>query len=356
VAEISYPFTEASATGGTTAVSEVEWQSMARMWGGDRIDFRLTAQSYAAGGLPFAASVINGRTVQLQPGNAFVGGFYYQLTAELGLSVEPNPTDRTRKDTLILRADLALGSVNAVIVKGQPAASPVAPQPQRRPGDVWEMVLYEIDVPARDGGITISSRLPFDMPSAIATPWNTRLMADFAQPGTFLYDMDNNGGDTQYEAWTGRDGYVITRHLGKSRTYIPSLTNTEGDHAWRLDVEGRWRWIAPGMVWFSIYMYNRTQTSIFAPSNRTLGITVPVTAAGFTGQVIPGFFVNSSGINGIPNYMAVQGRTLRSSGSAQLLLYVPGWTSPSEGLDSFKRFTPNSYLSISGVYETTALG
>ncbi|MBF6056642.1 hypothetical protein GO002_33050, partial [Streptomyces eurocidicus] len=197
MAETSYPFSQSSKTGGTEMVSEAQWQAMAAMWGGDRVDFRLTSESYASGALPFSASVINSRTIEVKPGSAFVGGFYYQLTASTTLAVDPNPTDKARKDTLILRADVVQGSVNLGVIKGQPSASPIAPLPKRIPGQQWEMVLYEVDVPAKDGSPQLSLRAPFDMPPAVSTPWNTRPAADFLPVGSFLYDLDNNGGDSQ---------------------------------------------------------------------------------------------------------------------------------------------------------------
>ncbi|MGW2596966.1 hypothetical protein [Streptomyces klenkii] len=262
MAEISYPFSRSTPAGGTEIVSEVQWQAMAGMWGGDRVDFRLTSESYASGALPFSAAVINGRTIEVQPGRAWVGGFYYQLTASTLLTVEPNPTDKARKDTVVVRADVVQGSVNVAVVKGQPSASPIAPQPRRAPGQQWEMVLYEVDVPAKDGAPQLSLRAPFDMPSAVGTPWNTWPAADFLPVGTFLYDLDNNGGDSQNEMFRGRDGTIITRHLGKSRTYAPGLANAVNVPSNGMVYKGRWRWAAPNLVYYSISIENTTTTNI----------------------------------------------------------------------------------------------
>jgi hypothetical protein len=344
LAEISYPFTAPSESGGTTSVSEVEWQAMAKLWGGDRIDFQLTSDSYAAGALPFSASVTNGRTVTLSPGSAFVGGFYYRLSAPLALTVEPNPTDKARKDTIVLRADLTKGSVNAAVVKGQPAASPVAPQPQRRPGDVWEMVLYEVDVPARDGAVQADWRASFDLPRPVGTPWNTRHTAAFLPVGTVLYDLDNNGGDTQYESFVGRDGYVITRHLGAARPYTPSLVNAPSSSSVR--TTGRWRWIAPASVYFSVTVQNTGSQNVNASG--TLGIGLPQQASGTTAQVLTGFMRNYETNGGLPNLAGLWGYC---AGGSYVGLYVQSASSTAAGLDALRTLPAKADITLSGVYE-----
>ncbi|MFE0773919.1 hypothetical protein [Streptomyces sp. NPDC058861] len=354
MAEVSYPFTQANASGGTDLVSQVQWQAMAGMWGGDRVDYTLTSESYAAGVLPFYARVINGRTVELSPGRAWVGGFYYQLTAATTVNIEANPTDKARKDTIVVRADLVKGSLNLVAVKGQPSASPIAPQPQRNPGQVWEMVLYEVDVPAKDGAISPSWRGVYKLPPAVSVPWNARLAADFAPVGTFLYDMDNNGGDTQYEAFVGRDGYVISRHFGKSRTYTPKLVNMSGLPATGISYTGRWRYIAPNMVFFSVLIENKSGRD-FATTNATaLGITLPVTANGVTGQILSGFLRNPSYGMDHPNLMDLTAYIFPGKNAANIGLYSPNRSTTREGLDNHRVFPAGSAIQVSGTYESNS--
>ncbi|MCC3773666.1 hypothetical protein [Streptomyces sp. UNOB3_S3] len=352
MAETSYPFSQSSKTGGTEMVSEVQWQAMAAMWGGDRVDFRLTSESYASGALPFSAAVINGRTIEIQPGRAWVGGFYYQLTASASLTVEANPTDKARKDTVVLRADLAQGSVNLSVVKGQPSASPIAPLPKRIPGQQWEMVLYEVDVPAKDGSPQLSLRAPFDMPPAVGSPWNTRSYADFLPVGTFLYDMDNNGGDTPYEAFKGRDGYMVTRHLGKSRMYSPGLANAVNVPANGMVYKGRWRWIAPNVVYYSISISNTTTTNIRNRQDDPIGFALPQQANGDTGQVLTGHMRNMEYRGGLANFVQLQALCWPGGGSTHASIFHQNSERVSEGMDALRVLPGRSTIFFSGTYET----
>ncbi|MFF9481388.1 hypothetical protein [Streptomyces sp. NPDC014733] len=357
MAEISYPFAETNESGGSQMVSQVQWQAMASMWGGDRVDFTLASESYSGSVLPFASRVINGRAVEVKPGRAWVGGFYYQLTAAATVTIEANPTDKARKDTIVLRADVVKGSVNLAAVKGQPSASPIAPQPQRNAGQVWEMVLYEVDVPAKDGAISPVSRMPFKMPPAISTPWNTRASGTFQQVGTFLYDLDNNGGDTQYEAFNGRDGYVITRHFGKSRPYTPSLVNAKSVPSSGLTLTGRWRWVAPNVVYFSVNINNTTTKPIENTGGTTaLGFKLPQTANGDTGQIFTGFLRNPNYNSGLPNFMDIQGYCFKGNGAQHVTMYVPNVASLKEGLDTLRVIPAKSEIAFSGMYEANIFG
>ncbi|GGW89492.1 hypothetical protein [Streptomyces noursei] len=357
MAEISYPFAEANDTGGSQMVSQVQWQAMAGMWGGDRVDFALTSESYSGASLPFSSRVINGRTVEIQPGRAWVGGFYYQLTAAATVTIEANPTDKARKDTIVLRADVVKGSVNLAAVKGQPSASPIAPQPQRNPGQVWEMVLYEVDVPPKDGAITPSGQAPFKMPPPVSTPWNTRSASTFQQVGTFLYDLDNNGGDTQYEAFVGRDGYVVTRHFGKSRPYTPSLVNARSVPSSGVTLAGRWRWVAPGVVYFSVNISNATSKPIEnTGGSAALGFKLPQTADGSTGQVFTGLLQNLDYNSNMPNFMDVQGYCFKGNGAQHVTMFVPNLSSLKEGLDTLRVIPAKSEIIFSGMYEARVFG
>lgn len=356
MAEISYPFSEAGGDGGQQTVTEDQWQSMARLWGGDRVDFQLTSTSYDAGTLPFSANVINGRQLEIQPGRAWVGGFYYQLTSNITVSVEANPTDKARRDTVVLRADIPKGSVNLAVVKGQPASSPVAPQPQRGVGQVWEMVLYEVLVPAQGGTIQPSLRAPFDMPPAVGTPWNSRDTLDFMPTGSFAYDLDSNCGDSQNELFAGRDGTVITRHFGKSRSYTPSLANAQSAPPSGVSFTGRWRFVAPNMVYFSANIDNTATTDIKAKSGYGLGMTLPYTPNGKTGQTLEGQLRNLENNGGLPNLVAISAMCWKGTGTTYATMYMPSPTSTKAGLDVLSVIPAKSTLILSGVYEANLFG
>ncbi|MEV5913375.1 hypothetical protein AB0M00_31345 [Streptomyces chartreusis] len=355
MAEISYPFNADNANGGSQIVSQAQWQSMARMWGGDRVDFQLTATSYGTTSLPFNASIVNGRTVQINAGKAWVGGFYYTLTSTLSVTVPNNSTTKPRKDLIVLQADMAKSAVNIVLVTGTAAATPVVPQPRRQVGGIWEMPLYEVDCAANNASISISGRMPFDVPGRAAYPWNTDTSAELLPRGSFVYDMDNNGGDTQKEAFKGRDGYVVTRHLGKSRTYTPSMVGI-ANPATRT---GRWRWIAPNMVWFSLYIASTSTSDLkVSGDNWTYGVTLPVPANGSTGQVFSGLIDNNgTGASpNLPNFVDITAKTNRGGSTSTMNLYMPNANYTADtGLDGIQYFPRKGFLTISGIYEADQL-
>jgi hypothetical protein len=355
MAEISYPFNADNANGGTSIVSQTQWQAMAAMWGGDRVDFQLTASTYGTTSLPFNARVINGRTVEIAAGKAWVGGFYYQNTALKNVTIASNATSKPRKDLIVLQADMAKSAVNIVVVQGTASATPVVPQPRRQPGGLWEMPLYEVTAAALDASVTIVGRMPFNAPTPVTYPWNTTESAAMLPRGALVYDMDNNGGDTQYEAFNGRDGYVITRHFGKSKTYTPSMVGI-GNPATR---QGRWRWIAPNTVWFSIYIQSTSTSDLKIPSTGwTYGVTLPVPANAKTGQVFTGHLDNNivGASPNLPNFVEIVGKVNRGSPTQTMYLYMPNRNyTAGTGLDGIDYFPRKGHLIISGIYEAAQI-
>ncbi|MEU3825233.1 hypothetical protein AB0F36_07895 [Streptomyces sp. NPDC029080] len=346
MAELSYPFSAANGSGGSNTVSQAQWQKMARMWGGDRVDRRLTASSYESTDLPFYTST-TGRTVVVNAGRAWVGGFYYELTGTQSLTIADNTSKYPRIDIIVLRADLTAGSVNLAVVAGQPAATPVAPQPTRATSGNWEMVLHEVAVPANNAAISVSSRLQFDMPPVLESPWNTDLTASYVQSGTFLYDMDVNRNTSQTEGFKGRDGFMWTRTLGKSYSYTPSMFNGKSSPGVR---KGRYRWIAPNTVYFEAEFdaYEDVGVAV-SGSNTYLGITLPTPASGAMRQVLTGLIANPAEQGNMPNLMQIT--ALTGSGTSNVALYTQNWTNLAQGLDGLRLLPPQSKLYISGTYE-----
>ncbi|MGI5196928.1 hypothetical protein ACQEVY_25375 [Streptomyces sp. CA-288835] len=352
MAEISYPFNEDNANGGAKVVSQTQWQAMAKLWGPDRVDFQLTANTYGSTSLPFWATIVNGRTVQVNPGKAWVGGFYYSLTATQGVTVPNNSTTRPRKDLIVLQADMAKGAVNLVIVTGTPAASPVAPQPRRQAGGLWEMPLYEVDAAANNASVTIAGRMPFDSAPSVSVPWNAGNSAAFLPRGSFVVNMDNANGDAQTESFNGRDAYLVTRHLGKSKTYTPSVLNVSAlPTNFRT---GRWRWIAPNTFWFSARIdVDRNSGAWVSGSNWRSGITLPVASNKKAIQVLHGYMANPERSAGLPNMLSITATT--EPGTSALLLHVPNVETATGGLDGLRGFPARSTFSISGVIESNQI-
>jgi hypothetical protein len=352
--EISYPFTADSAGGGAQMMSQAQWQYMARVFAKDRVDFRLDQTSIDAFSLPFTGAVVNGTSVSIQPGRALVGGFYYQLTASATVTIAANTGATGRIDVIVLRANLTNSSVNLDVVQGQPAASPKAPALTKTYGGVWEMPLHQVTVPANSGTLSLINVMPFDVPEHMAVPWNALQSAAYQSNGSFVIDMDSNNTDTQTEFWVGRDGNVVSRDLAKPRGYTPALTNVNVDLP-TANKTGRWRWIAPGMVYFSAFLNNDWEdTGPVHTASSSIGLTLPTPASGATGQVLKGIIRNPNFNGGLPNVVEIHAE-ISQSGSAQstaTLLY-PNPTDGTQGLDGLPNIPPLSSLKISGVYEAS---
>ncbi|MFG2228036.1 hypothetical protein [Streptomyces sp. NPDC048644] len=354
MAEKSYPFDAANEAGGQAAVSQLDWQDMAKLWGGDRVDLQLVNASYSGATVPFAPRVINGRTIEVKPGAAWVGGIYYRTDSVLTVDVEANPTETPRKDTLVVRTDMSKGAANIVVVKGQPSKAPIAPRPQRIAGQRWEMVLHEILVPAKDGSITLTSCAPYDAPNHLATPWNTRLTAGYHDVGQFLLDMDSNNNDVQYEAFNGRDGYMVTRHLSKAKKYTPRIVNT-GKLPSGILYRGIWRWIAPNTVFFSIDINNTSNTDVKQSGSGPLSFTLPVNPTSAIGQVFNGQMLNSGYHGSLPNYVALTGLSSLGNKTNVVKIFYPNPKKLDEGLDYLLTFPRKSSIIFSGTYEANTL-
>ncbi|MFE2075188.1 hypothetical protein [Streptomyces misionensis] len=349
MAELSYPFDADNANGGSSVVSQTQWQSMAVNWTSDRIDFPLTSTTYSGDDLPFSAT-ITGRTVTVSPGSAWVGGFYYKVTEPMTFTISANGTSKGRKDLIVLRADMARAAVNMTVVEGSPASTPVEPQPTRKVGSVWEMAIQAIDVPANNGTVTALRRGPFPMPAPVAFPWNAGDSSTLLPRGAFTYDLDNNGGDSQWEAFNGRDGWLLTRHFGKSRTYTPSTLYVQSGIP-TANRRGRWRWIAPNTFWFSVTIVNDFEDKGIAVtgSNWRAAVTLPQNSNPKAIQTVHGYLSNPNSSGGLPNMMSVTATT--QPGSNILFLHCPNPTTTKEGLDGLRQFPARSTFSISGTLE-----
>ncbi|MGW1231423.1 hypothetical protein [Streptomyces californicus] len=354
MAEISYPFTTDNATtGATKAVSEAQWQNMAHLWGWDRVDRTIAGQTSSAN-LPFSTNVVNAGTVQVGPGKATVGGFYYELTSALNLAISTNTADTPRKDLIVIRVDMAKPAVNLAVRKGINAATPLAPNPVRQVGGVWEMPLCEVSIPAGGGLPALSSRAPYAIPDPVAYPWNAEASASLLPANTFAYDMDCNGPEQIDEYFTYLDKPRITRGLGPTRKYTPSLVNVTALQQPLADREGRFRWIGPSTIWFSMRIFARTIDIKRLDSSWYLGVSLPYPASAAVGQTFHGMVQNTSPrgpASDMPNYFQLTGWTPVGKATTTLILLYPNHKTPAAGLDGLPMLPSGASLVISGVYE-----
>lgn len=349
MAEISYPFAADNSSGGSKNVSQNEWQNMSHLWGNDRIDFQLTESSYSANTMPFFAT-ISGSNIVVQSGSAWVGGFYYRNDGPLSKPAPTNSGTLPRIDLVVLRADLTKGSVNVEIRPGTPSANPSEPSPQRTPGGIWEMPLWAVQLAANNGARTLEDRRRFDGPGMTYVPWNAPTVSRNMPPGNFILDMDSNTNDSQREGFNGRDGFVITRHLGKRKPFTPTLLGSTSQPS-AADRKGHWRYIAPGTVQFSLLIENKTTKEIITSSGVTaLGFTLPVSTSRTIPSILSGYLSNPESRDGIPNLNDVVCRASPNSQNVYMRIQSP--TSLASGLDGLQKIPGKSELIVTGVYET----
>lgn len=354
MAEISYPFAVDSPSGGAQMISQGQWQTMAHNFSTDHVDWILTT-NYASTDLPFAATV-SGSTVSLTPGKAFVGGFYYQLTAAQSVTIAANTGSNSRIDLIVLRADLtSYGQVNLAVVQGQAAASPVVPSVARILGGKWELPLYQVNVPANSGSITVASVMTFDTPGSVAIPWGATEVGAMARIGSFVLDMDNNNNDRETEYFRSRDGWAATRHFGRSRTYTPRLVNVINSPD-ASDCKGTWRWVSPGVVYFTASIHNGWDVGSNLTGAHTItAVSLPWPAADGSDQTLSGIIHNPGQSGNRPNIMSVTGQ-INAGELTKVNLYSPSYTNVAQGLDALTGIPAGATLVISGTYLTNVFG
>ncbi|WP_424214778.1 hypothetical protein ACN20G_23420 [Streptomyces sp. BI20] len=363
MAEISFPYekdtnigTDANNGGGRQAVTEADWQSMATMWSADRINYTPTKNAMTESAMPFYTRVGTDGALTIQPGEAVVGGFYYKLDAALTVQVDKNlNTTNDRKDILVIQTDLSKGYTKIAISQGAANSAPQAPQPSRQRAGRWELPLYVITVPKNQGAPTLQRVVPFASPADVTSIASGRDLGPFQPEGTFMRCVSPKD---QYEAYNGADGYVVTRDLGLTRTYTPKLLYTRQDNPPGLQCKGRYRRIAPNMVWFSVDISNPTNTDYWNDADdNCLAFTLPdgIPLNGETGQTFSGLMVNGGYSAELPNFVDLKGYTWKGfSGNYVRILYQnPKYLA--EGYDYARVFPRSSYIIFSGVYETQDL-
>lgn len=350
MAEISYPFAAASAGGGSEMVSQVEWQNMAHLWASDRIDYQFTQSSHPSETLPFYAEIV-GANVVTQAGSAWVGGFYYRNDAPISKPAPTNMGTQPRYDLVILRADMATGSVNLDLKTGTPAANPQEPTVQRTPGGVWEMPLWAIYLEGNDGGRTLYDRRRFDGPGTVWTPQNGASVSASLPPGNFVVNMDTYSAGYQYEGFRGRDGFAITRHLGKRWQYTPDLFTVTNKPA-TANRKGFWRYIAPGTVQFSATFTNSSTRAVESTTaSGAIGFTLPVNTTRSSLIILNGYLDNPERRNGLPNFVEIVAKN-EAGGNRNCYFLYPNNNNLAEGLDGLTLMPGKSVLTVTGVYET----
>lgn len=350
MAEISYPFDVASEGGGSELVSQTQWQSMAQMWASDRIDYRLMNTSYTQATLPFYASIV-GSNIVVQPGAAWVGGFYYKLDAPWVYPAPTNSGSLPRRDSLVIRTNMAAGSANLAITTGQPSANLVDPKPQMAAGGIWELPLWVIDTGANNGAKSMGDRRRYHGPEPLWAPWNASAVSANMPLDSFVVDVDSNNNDSPREGFRGRDGFSFTRHLGKRLPTTPDVFTVTNKPA-AANRNGWWRYIAPGTVSLS-YVIRNTSTRAVEASAWSMGVQLPVNTSKQGFAHLQGIVENPERRDKKPNYIHVIAKN-ESGGNRNIYLYHANPSNLGEGLDGLNIIPGKSTLTLSGTYETDA--
>lgn len=125
----------------TRLANETEWRKMGRLWrpsGVLRGELNALAVQQRAAGAAMQ--------VDVQTGNAWIAGHYYENGAVVELPVVA-PVANPRIDTVVVRLDFALGTRAVVVVQGAEAAAPAPPALTQDLTTKWEEPLADLWCP-----------------------------------------------------------------------------------------------------------------------------------------------------------------------------------------------------------------
>lgn len=145
--------------------------------------------------------------VNVQPGRAWLNGYWYSNDSALNLSLSVGDATRARIDAIVLRHDKSGRFVNAQVIEGTPSASPVAPAPVRDV-DYYDLILAYINVPA--GAIVVTNGMISDTrPNSDLCGWVSGLIDQvdttdlYLQFQSFLNDFIANQ-TADFETWSSQ--------------------------------------------------------------------------------------------------------------------------------------------------------
>jgi hypothetical protein len=119
--EYSYPFD----AGTGSILTEDDWSDMAKNWQDDGVISDTTNSTLLPLRVDNAGATPN--VVTVDPGLAIVQGFMYRNTEQIELSFSSNGTADPRIDRVVLRLNRNTNLIQAVVIEGVPATTPVPP-------------------------------------------------------------------------------------------------------------------------------------------------------------------------------------------------------------------------------------
>ncbi len=138
----------------------------------------------------------SGLILVVKPGKAWVQGSFYYADEDVEVDLESADQTFPRIDSVVLRFDLPARSTYIALVKGVPAASPVAKDPIKR-DDVYELVLAKIRVNAKT--TTIAQASVTDTRSSSLCGYTGAVISKIDTDGVFIQFQDYL--NTQINQW-----------------------------------------------------------------------------------------------------------------------------------------------------------
>jgi microcystin-dependent protein len=153
-------------------------------------------QSGVYGGLQAAQATPASKSVEVAAGTAVIKGRMYRSTAVESLTIEDNTSGNPRIDVIALRKDYTAQTIRLAVIKGTPAAAPVAPALTQVEGTTWEEYIAQVAV--ANGFSSIED--------AALTDWR-----QVRQPGWVAGDVKPWGSGTIPDGWLLADGAAVSR-------------------------------------------------------------------------------------------------------------------------------------------------
>lgn len=110
-------------------------------------------------------------------GSATVGGIHYYNDSNILLTISPNPSGNPRIDRVVLRANWATQTVEAMVIEGSPASNPTTPSLTQDWGVIWDCALAQIWVASGFTSITYFDI--HDDRAVVAPPVTSQIRADY---------------------------------------------------------------------------------------------------------------------------------------------------------------------------------
>jgi hypothetical protein len=177
---------------------------------------RVYGTSFASTGVGDLALTTSGLTVTLALGRAHVRGAGYERTGTAwSTTLATNTNANPRIDRIVLRRDLTAGTVVPTVIQGTPAATPTVPAATQVEDGVWDLPLFNVQVPGGSG--------------------TTLTNITDERPGTQITDITATGPIQASSGWTLNNVFV---RLGPMGTAYVSLLVTRSGTAITVPADG----------------------------------------------------------------------------------------------------------------------